>query len=192
MDKIKFIGSLTFILLIYSCSTLKISESKSSISDLAVKLNYSKKVNPIYLPKIDTAFDKILNRFNNENHSFKVHKIMANDTDYLSVTFNKGRYKSKAGEGLGYFVFGINILALSSGELGGILFYYYFPNDILEMSMRLSPSLSGKGGLPKISRIESGVLFSSKTRRITRITNRTYSAIYNTLVKLDKQNASKK
>lgn len=93
MNRIKFICSLGCLLFIYSCDTLKISGSKSNISDLAVKWNYSKKVNPIYLPEIDSVFNEIINQFNNENHSFKIHKRKANEADYLSFNFNRGNLK---------------------------------------------------------------------------------------------------
>ncbi len=188
---------LVICLFLCSCGALKISASKTNISDLGIYWHYPGKVNAIYQPRIDSVFDNVINKFNSEDHAFKVHKRSAEDLDYVQFTFNKGRFVSNAGVTTGYVLSGIGliatpiiVLAATGGDYFGL--FYYFPQDNLNISTSLSPSLVEDKVKLKTSTVEAGALFSNKTKRMNKISNKLESSIYKVLLNLDKQMTSRK
>ena len=188
----KIIALILGLFLFSSCNNLKLATGQKSISSLAIDYSISDKVNPIYKSVIDSTIDATIVRFNNENRSFTAIKRGPNDEKGLTIDFTKGRFVSDGGITAGYIVSGLGLIVTpislylaSGGELIG--FFYYFPDDKIVISSSLSPSLSAKPGKKSNSWVMSGALFSSKSKRLAKISMRLDDRVYKMLTKLDKQ-----
>jgi hypothetical protein len=194
---LKLFPALIICFILYSCKPLQIAESKKDITDLGISWELTKKVNPVYKERIDSVFHAVMNRFNNEKHSFSVHKRLPYEQNFLALNFEKGKFVKKGGLIAGYFVSGVGLLVAPAAILYAtegmyILGFYYFPMDNLAISGSLSPALSGNKTRPLYTLVEKGALFSNKTKRMNKISKKLDQRIYKILVQLDKQLLTKK
>jgi hypothetical protein len=194
---LKLFPALSICFTLYSCTFFHIAESKRNISDLAIEWDFSQKVNPVYKEKIDSVFEAVMNRFNADNHSFSVHKRLRGEENYLTLSFVKGKFVSKGGLIAGYIISGLGLVAapatilyLSEGTM--IAAFYYFPTDNLSISGSLSPALSDDKAGKMFTLVQTGALFSNKTKRMKKISKKLDQRIYKILLKLDKQLLMKK
>ncbi|NOU37176.1 MAG: hypothetical protein HOO89_00565 [Ferruginibacter sp.] len=179
-------------ILFFSCSSLKIPKSKLAFSELGIGWNYEQKVNPVYDTKIDSAFKMVINRFNRENHSFKVHERKINESNYLHCKFTNGKFVSKSGITTGYVVTGIGLFAtpiiiLSATNGGYFGFFYYLPHDNLDIEIYLSPASSDNKTKTIETKVSSLALFSNKNKRLNQQCKKLENTIYKMLINLDKQ-----
>jgi hypothetical protein len=193
----KLFPALIICFALYSCKPLQIAETKKDISDLGISWELAKKVNPVYKEKIDSVFEAIINRFNSEKHSFSVHKRLPFEQNFLALNFEKGKFVKKGGLTAGYIVSGVGLLVAPAAILYAtegmyILGFYYFPMDNLAISGSLSPALSGNKTRPLYTLVQTGALFSNKTKRMKKISKKLDQRIYKILLQLDKQLLLKK
>ena len=179
-------------IILFSCSKVYIPEAKkSTIKDIGVEWVYdSSSVNDVYIPAIDSAIDATMARFNQTNHHFKVHRKAVSDSAYLTINFNRCRYVTYGGVALGYIVSGIGIIAspiytlsISGGHF--ILGFWYFPWDIIDYRVELSPFISPDKNKEQSLFIKSGACFSGKEERVQRIVGRFALSFEDILQQLD-------
>ncbi len=194
---LKLFPALIICFTLYSCKTLQIAESKKDITDLGISWELAKKVNPVYKERIDSVFEAVMNRFNSEKHSFSVHRQLPFEQNFIVFRFENGRFVSKGGRIAGYVISGLGLLAAPVAVLiatEGAFFaaFYYFPMDKLGIVATLSPALSDKKTIPKPLMVETGAMFSNKTKRMNKMGRKLEQTIYKMLLKLDKQLLTKK
>lgn len=197
LNMLKLFPALVICFALFSCKTLQIAESKKGISDLGISWELAQKVNPVYKERIDLVFEAVMNRFNSEKHSFTVHRMLPGDQNVLGFNFIKGRFVSKSGLVTGYIVSGLGLLVapaatLVASEGAFLVGFYYFPVDRLNISAGLSPALSDNKTKPKPLFVQTGAMFSNKTKRMNKVSKKLEQTIYKLLLKLDKQLLTKK
>ena len=192
----RILSAFILCLFLFSCSFVRTVETRRPFSDLGVDWNYAGKMNPVYKPIIDSTFEEIIRKFNSEAHSYKIHKRNPQDENYITFTFVNGKFVSNGGVTAGYIVSGLGLIATSAITLAAsgatwLAAFYYFPADKLQIATMLSPSLA-KRSKPSMSLLEKGALFSTRSKRINKITVMLEKAIYEILGYLDRRMASKK
>lgn len=183
-------------LFFYSCQPSKIYiERKKDFTDLGVEWTYSLRVNEMFKSKIDSIMDVAITQFNNEHHSFLVHKKISGEEDFLSLSFDKGRFVSDGGQAAGYIISGLGvivspIISLSSSGGKSFLTFWYLPHDNLIFHGTFSPSISNNIRPQKMF-IQSGALFSNKQKRWSTITWQLANAIQQIFLDIDRSSLKK-
>lgn len=134
----------------------------------------------------------MIQKFNNEHHSFSVHKKTAADKAYLTLNFSKLKIVSNGGATVGYVVSALGLIAtpLAVYQLSDqtvLLAFWYFPANRFIYQGSLSPSLEGGKGVPQPFMVESGALFRNKEKRLEATKTNFEKQLYKTLLKLEKQ-----
>lgn len=188
----KFIFSF-LLLTLFSCNTLHIAENKNrdNTRDIGIDWNYSEKVNPELQGLVDNALANTIKKFNEEGHSFDVHKKETKDKDYLTINFVKGKIAGKGEKIAGYIVSTLGLIvtpvALIAADAGFIAAFYFLPSHKIDALLELSPSLSTDNGNRKRLLLETGALFSKNSIKVEKLVTKFSTGFYNTLVKMDEQ-----
>ena len=133
--------------------------------------------------------------FNQSNHHFRVHRKAVSDSAYLTINFNRCRYVTDGGVALGYIVSGIGIIASPIYTLnisgGQFLFgFWYFPWDLIDYKVVLSPYISPDKNKEQNMFVKSGACFTGKEERIQRLVGRFAVSLQELLLQLDGEKIS--
>jgi hypothetical protein len=178
--------------LFFSCSLKKAStRNAANTKSLALEWTYPSKITENLRLKLDSTIEVVMKQFNNEKHSFDVHKKTPIDKDYLTINFQKAKVVKNGEKIAGYIVSAIGLVVipyvLIASESPFILVFYYYPQHRLVPAFTLSPSLSS-GKNNKISMLLStGALFVSTDKQVNKLLNKFLGALNKTLSALDKQ-----
>lgn len=188
-----------FSFFLYSCQPiLKIAETKKVLSnEIAIEWLIDSDVNDIYIPEIDSVMNIVLNRFNGENHTVSIHKKREQEEASIKIVFKESKFASSGNLITGYIVSGLGLLAspvvitsITSGQ--ALLMFWYFPNDVLRFSVTLSPNLlEDSRSFTHEQFVKSGAMFSNKTRRVNKISNKLESMLYKMLLDISGESPPK-
>lgn len=187
------IGVVLFCFLIHSCSpTLRIAESSKNIGiDIAIEWTISPSASELFISKIDSVMNLVINLVNQEDHGFYVHKKRDNEEAQLTLDFEKIKFVSTGGQIAGYLVSGVGLIASpiiisTLTNQAFTLVFWYFPHDCISYSATLSADLDEDNRSRTINRfVDSGVLFTSKSKRTDKISRRLKSSLYRVLLGLN-------
>jgi len=179
-----------------SCVQLKLAEDKrSALKNLGIEYEFSDKVEEIYKPRIDSVINFVVNQFNNEHHSFIVHKAMKGEENKLclKLKFEKAHFEGKGSILASYIITPIGLVitpfAVMSATSGQAFFlFWYLAADKINVTATLSPDVAELGHEQKNMIVHTGATFSNKDSRIKKISNKLGDDLYTTLVRLDKKN----
>lgn len=169
------IAVLLFVCLsLFSCATLQVSDTRnaSNVKDIGIEWNYDDRVNERYKPMIDSAITDAMNSFNAEKHLFMVHKKERKDKDYISIDFTKGKIVSGGEKAAGYILTTVGVAAipiLIVVESPVIFGFYYLPQNMLQSTIALSPSLVADKYRDGKAVVASGALFSSQKKQVPKV-----------------------
>ncbi|MEI6184765.1 MAG: hypothetical protein WCP65_04495, partial [Bacteroidota bacterium] len=164
---------------------------KITIKDIGVEWIYdSSTVNDVYIPSIDSAIDATMAGFNQSDHHFKLHRKADSDSAYITINFNRCRYVTDGGLALGYIVSGIGIIATPIYTLansGGHLLvgFWYFPCDVIDYKVELSPFISPDKNREQNMFVKSGACFATRDERIQKVVGRFAISLQEILQQLD-------
>lgn len=165
----------------------------NTVANLSIDWRYGKKVNDIYKPKIDSTMEELIDNFNDNNHSFQIHKKKVGEKAAFIIELYRGKF---VGDGeivasyvistLGLIFAPISTESATNGQ--SISFFYYFPGDIFRYTAYLSPTITNN----KLNRytfikhsITSDAMFTGKSRRMNVMCRTFYNEIYSILNNLD-------
>ncbi len=177
-----------------SCATTNLTVTKNvTLQNLPVDWTYSNRVDSEYLPNLDSVMLNILYQFNGTKHSFTIHKRLAGEPYGLTFNFGRGKFTGEDEIAVSYLVsalglIGAPITMLSATDGKGVLFFWYFAADHIQINASLSPELARPNGQSVSGMIQSGATFSNKKARMDRICEGVNDYVYSTLLNLDKNN----
>lgn len=178
------------LIILNSCASLKLANDKKDITQLNLGYVLNSNINPILKPYIDSVFDATINQFNSEGRSFIVKRQAEGEESDLTVVVKRAKYIKKSGVTAGYIISGLGLIAapvtmLASSGGQWFIIFLYLPADRIEMESTLSPSLSAKPGKKVRTIVNSGALFTSKSKRLKKMSGKLDLALYDMLIKLD-------
>lgn len=179
-------------LFFFSCQSLKIPAAKAKkIHDLGICWTTLEEVEDLDKIHIDSLMNGLIEKFNKEEHKFKVHKASFGEEKTLNVTFEKGKFMKKGAIAAGYIITGVGvticpILVLAATEGAFVLFFWVIPRDHMEATLSLSPDICDDP-INRKFRVGSSALFRSQKKRIQNINSKIQDKMHEELVKLDRE-----
>ena len=137
--------------------------------------------------------EDLITNFNGDTHSFRIHKKKAGEKAGFIIELHRGKFVGDGEMVAGYVISTIGIIVapiytLSATNGQGILFFYYFPGDIIRYKAYLSPIITNN----KLNRyttikhsIISDAMFRGKSVRMNILCRCFYNEMYSILNNLD-------
>jgi hypothetical protein len=189
---------LAFILAFFclcSCNTLYVAQNKnySNTTSIGVEWNFGDFQSEQLQRKIDSVLLIEIDKFNSQNHAFKVYERKPRDKgkDYISIDIEKGKVVGTGGKIAGYALTTIGLIAtpvaLAALESPLIFAFYYWPQHNVTSKVTLSPALSGEKKNNKNLMVATGALFASTNNQVEKLVRKYAEGFHKTLIDVEAQ-----
>ena len=189
----QFLASLVLLVLLNSCGTAKrISLPPTNhFTDIAIEWQGTHLVNDIYVKMLDSVMNHIIYQFNQDGHSFTLHKRHGNEENKLLMVFERTNFVTKAEQTNGYIKNGLGLVAsplsvLAGSGGNGALAFWSFPKDKIWFSNTIL--YGSKKHFVQQGVLQSGALFEDVNLRLNNMGEKVATTMFDLLNKMDEQN----